>query len=64
MIYTQMQHPTGKYVKWQVHVDGLVEDCSISIANALEIMQSCTKPSLYTVYNSNYHVSTLIKLFQ
>ena len=26
-------------------VYGLVQDCSISIANALEILQSCTKPS-------------------
>ena len=28
------------------HFDGLVQDCSISIANALEILQSCTKPSI------------------
>ena len=26
-------------------MDGLVQDCSISIDNALEILQSCTKPS-------------------
>ena len=26
------------------YVDGLVQNCSISIANALEILQSCTKP--------------------
>ena len=25
----------------------LLQDCSISIANAMEILQSCTKPSLY-----------------
>ena len=25
--------------------DGLVQDCSISIANALEILQYCTRPS-------------------
>ena len=30
-----------------MHIDGLVQDCSISIANALEILQSCTKPSIY-----------------
>ena len=29
------------------HVDGLVQDCSISIANALEMLQSCPKPSMY-----------------
>ena len=27
-------------------IDGLVQDCSISIAKALEILQSCTKPSI------------------
>ena len=26
-------------------IDGLVQDCSISIANALEVLQSCTKLS-------------------
>ena len=29
------------------YIDGLVRNCSISIANALEILQSCTKPSNY-----------------
>ena len=28
------------------HFDGLVQDCSIFIANMLEILQSCTKPSI------------------
>ena len=28
------------------HIDGTVQDCSISIANAMEILQSCTKPSI------------------
>ena len=32
-----------KYSKVQIH--GLVPDCSNSIANALELLQSCTKPS-------------------
>ena len=27
-------------------IDGLVQDCSNSIANALELLQSCTKPSI------------------
>ena len=26
-------------------INGLVQDCSNSIANALELLQSCTKPS-------------------
>ena len=30
----------------RLHTDGLVQDCSNSIANALELLQSCTKPSI------------------
>ena len=29
----------------QYHIDDLVQDCSVSSANALEILQPCTKPS-------------------
>ena len=31
-------------------VNGLVEDCSDSIANALELLHSCTKPSVYNAF--------------
>ena len=34
-------------VAWWCHMDGLVQDCSNSIANALELLQSCTKPSMW-----------------
>ena len=30
------------------NIDGLVQDCSNSIANALELLQSCIKPLIYT----------------
>ena len=30
----------------KVCVDGLVQECIISIANAREILQFCTKPSM------------------
>ena len=33
------------------HVDGLVQYCMISIANALEILQSCTKSSMWCYCN-------------
>ena len=33
-------------------MDGLVQDCSNSSANALELLQSCTKPSIY-FYNDS-----------
>ena len=41
VIKAQSRHNTVKY-----HTDYLVQDCSISIANALEILQSCTKPAI------------------
>ena len=33
------------------HIDGLVQDCSNSSAYALELLQSCTKPSIYQSNN-------------
>ena len=33
----------GSLLHYEDDLDGLVQDCSISIANALEILQSCTK---------------------
>ena len=39
-----------------LHLDGSVQDCSISIANALEIPQFCTNPSICSVlYYYNYY---------
>ena len=34
------------YIATQVHVDGLAQDCSISSALAMEILQFCTEPSM------------------
>ena len=34
------------------HIDGLAEDCSNSIANALELLQSCTKPSIVNSFTN------------
>ena len=31
------------------NIDGLVQDCSNSIANALELLQSCTKPWIWAI---------------
>ena len=38
------------WYKLVADINGLVQVCSISIANALEILESCTKPSIYHVY--------------
>ena len=34
----------------KAYFDGLVQDCSISIALAMEILQSCTKPSIWHMH--------------
>ena len=39
---------------YKKYIDGLVQDCSISIADALEILQPCPKPSIY-VYRRQAH---------
>ena len=41
------------------HVNGLVQGCSISIANALEMLQSCTEPSIYSREYSSFRIGGL-----
>ena len=44
-IFRKKSGQTTPQMHWyQIH--GLAQDCRISIANALEILQSCTKPSV------------------
>ena len=39
--------------KWWGDIDDLVQDCSISTANTLEILQSFTNPSIYYIIHQN-----------
>ena len=32
--------------EWYIYFDGLAQDCSNSTANALELLQFCSKPSI------------------
>ena len=36
-------------LEWCLYIDGLVQDCSISSASAMEILQPCTKPSKWYI---------------
>ena len=45
----------GKILASYDHFDGLMQDSSNSIANALEILQYCIKP---LIYNSVQHADT------
>ena len=45
-------YETSLEVKWwwisdSLYIDALMQDCSNSTANALELLQSCTKPSIW-----------------
>ena len=35
-------------MKFEYYIDGIAQDCSTSIANVLETLQSLTKFSIYT----------------
>ena len=43
--------PNVVFVDWiihyHLHLDGIARDCSYSIANALELLQSCTEPLMW-----------------
>ena len=41
-----MLHQTQSH---QNHIGGLVQDCSNSSALAMELLQSCTKPSIWNI---------------
>ena len=43
-----------------IYIDGFVQDWSNSIANALELLQSCTKPSTWYLHSS-LMISTLLQ---
>ena len=45
-ILTSTKEDQTKALQQLKYIDGLVEDCSNSIANALELLQSSTKPSV------------------
>ena len=48
-LFDRTHNTLNELVYIYVHddIDGLVQDCSISIANVLDILQSCTKSSTY-----------------
>ena len=45
-------HGTGKGLQWR-NIDGLVQDCSNSSALPMELLQSCTEPSIWALWRLN-----------
>ena len=41
-----MQLQRENWPRWYIHIDGLAQDCSNSSALAMELLQSCAKPSI------------------
>ena len=48
-IYRVYKQPSAAAFSLNVKINGSVQDCSISSALALEILKSCTKPSICTI---------------
>ena len=44
--WPKWSQPAYIVLLWVIDIDGLVQSCSNSIANALELLQSCTKRSI------------------
>ena len=49
-VLIQQMQKIQKLWNGKLHINGLVQDCSNSIANALELLQSCTKPLIWQLY--------------
>ena len=47
-----MHHNKSKIQDWVEYFDGSVQDCCNSSANALELLRSCTKPSICQILES------------
>ena len=47
---------------YQEHFEGLVQDCSNSIAKALELLQSCAKPLICWISRPDIIFMTILKL--
>ena len=50
--FTYLKFTYFQVVEENCYIDGLVQDWSNSIANALELLQSCTKPSVCYIPNN------------
>ena len=55
----------SKSMTWDTiisYINGLVQDCSISIANALDILQSCPKPSIcFTLFLTHWDLNENVR---
>ena len=62
---TNIFHRRNFYTFYDQHFDGLVQDYNICIANALQILQSCTKPSVWRtdIWGSLIFVDTYIIVY-
>ena len=59
---TGLTHVATRSAMHSLYIDSLVQDCSISIANSLEVHQSCIKLSMYNILqNLSVNINTSLK---
>ena len=63
-MYQLWHHCVGTFISYSVDINfiytyGLVQDCTISIANAMEILQSCINPSIWWYPDMSMRADTL-----
>ena len=58
-----LRSSAGTVMCWSclARIDGLAQDCSNSIASALELLQSCIKPSIYRTRSWSVNSIIMIK---
>ena len=59
-----MRNPDLEIRRSYDHLDGWVQDCSRSFANAMELLQSCTKPSILSSQCDFLYCKDIFKLNQ
>ena len=42
----EMADKAHSHILQLLHIDGLVQDCRKSVGNAVQLLQSCTEPSI------------------
>ena len=61
MVAILSQPELKEWYKYQVHIDGLVQERCNSIANALELRLSCTNHQYLSSFKTIQHVTYLLE---
>ena len=59
-VFTSVSNKRGINFYHLCYINGLVQDCSNSSALAMELLQSCSKPSIYPFIMSDYDINQVM----